>query len=375
MSTQPERSPEKGFSPAAGWALAGLTCVGCLTVFLGCGQEGTDERKQAPPQVANSQPPPKTEKKAAPQKPRVEELRAKYPYESLARRLEYEKARAAALARKGHAPLLTEATNKRLEGLEKWLTGSNRWDARARSLAMLHSDQAEQFISRDGMGVSRMVIEPSTIYLELPDAAPIALPEVGSASAEEEPGERVALPRQGGKGPGFKGGMPSLDLLATFHQGGLFNFLSPGSFGHVRDRDHVAGFRAHQFRHMPELADPRVPAQQAAKQKERWEVRRLELVSLLKYEEPAVYVSEYLPRMDALQKAVTRPLTSFEEKALKELRKGEDLVAEATAAQIRMMGSLRASKQCLACHDVKRGELLGAFSYKLGRSSVKGGRK
>jgi hypothetical protein len=75
--------------------------------------------------------------------------------------------------------------------------------------------------------------------------------------------------------------------------------------------------------------------------------------------------------MMALQKAETRPLTKFETRALKSLREGDDLVTEATTEQIRMLGSLRASKQCLACHEVKRGELLGAFSYKLARSPVK----
>jgi hypothetical protein len=30
-----------------------------------------------------------------------------------------------------------------------------------------------------------------------------------------------------------------------------------------------------------------------------------------------------------------------------------------------MLGSLRAAKQCLDCHNVQRGELLGAFSYRL----------
>ena len=35
------------------------------------------------------------------------------------------------------------------------------------------------------------------------------------------------------------------------------------------------------------------------------------------------------------------------------------------ACCILMMGALRASKQCLQCHDVQRGELLGTFSYEM----------
>jgi len=33
--------------------------------------------------------------------------------------------------------------------------------------------------------------------------------------------------------------------------------------------------------------------------------------------------------------------------------------------RIRMVGSLRAGKDCMECHSVRRGELLGAFSYEL----------
>ena len=34
-------------------------------------------------------------------------------------------------------------------------------------------------------------------------------------------------------------------------------------------------------------------------------------------------------------------------------------------AEYQMLGSLRAAKPCLDCHNVQRGELLGAFSYRL----------
>ena len=33
--------------------------------------------------------------------------------------------------------------------------------------------------------------------------------------------------------------------------------------------------------------------------------------------------------------------------------------------RIRMVGSLRAGKDCMECHSIRRGELLGAFSYEL----------
>ena len=47
------------------------------------------------------------------------------------------------------------------------------------------------------------------------------------------------------------------------------------------------------------------------------------------------------------------------------------VVVEATTNRIRMLGSLRASKQCLECHRGHYGALLGAFSYELLRDPRK----
>ncbi len=46
-------------------------------------------------------------------------------------------------------------------------------------------------------------------------------------------------------------------------------------------------------------------------------------------------------------------------------RSGEDLFLRSTEAGVRMVGSLRAANQCVKCHDGQRGDLLGAFSYRL----------
>jgi hypothetical protein len=64
---------------------------------------------------------------------------------------------------------------------------------------------------------------------------------------------------------------------------------------YVRDRDHVAGFRPHQFRRLPDAP-------------KRWQVERLELISLLKHDRPVAYFSNNLPKMDELRDAPTRPL-------------------------------------------------------------------
>jgi hypothetical protein len=77
------------------------------------------------------------------------------------------------------------------------------------------------------------------------------------------------------------------------------------------------------------------------------------------------YLSKNLPRMDELRNAPTRSLDAFESESLKALQTGEDLQVRHGKNEIRMLGSIRAAKQCLQCHEVERGDLLGAFSYKL----------
>ena len=72
--------------------------------------------------------------------------------------------------------------------------------------------------------------------------------------------------------------------------------------------------------------------------------------------------------MDELRKAPTRALTGFEERSLASLRNGEDLVTDATVNRIHLLGAVRAARQCLDCHNVERGALLGAFSYELRRT-------
>jgi hypothetical protein len=157
--------------------------------------------------------------------------------------------------------------------------------------------------------------------------------------------------------------------VGLFHANSIAWFATPDSFGLVRDRDHVSGFRPHQFRGTPQLGDqgPPRPGQPPAAPKERWLVSRLELVSVWKSETPAVYVSGSQPRMQELKSAKTRPLTDFESRAMKALGEGEEVVTEASPNEIRMVGAVRAAKQCTACHEVKRGTLLGAFSYDLRR--------
>ncbi len=102
-----------------------------------------------------------------------------------------------------------------------------------------------------------------------------------------------------------------------------------------------------------------------------WHVTRLELVSLLKSPQPAVYVSDHLPAMQELERAQTRELNGFEKMSLPQLYSGEDIAAEATLNHIHLLGAIRAHKGCVMCHSVQVGDLLGAFTYDLEREPLR----
>src|SRR5262249_7530452 len=145
---------------------------------------------------------------------------------------------------------------------------------------------------------------------------------------------------------------PAAAAALNQHEANVLHFANANKFGFVRDREHVAGFLPHEFIDRPAGFRSR-------------KIEKLELVSLLKFDEPAVYISNELPKMKDLKDAKTRPLDSFESQALTALRGGDDLQVQSNPDYIRMLGSIRALKQCVKCHSVERGDLLGAFSYQL----------
>ena len=143
------------------------------------------------------------------------------------------------------------------------------------------------------------------------------------------------------------------------HRTAVLGFLEPDRMGYIRSRDAVAGFESHGFSSLEkEWAG-------TSKDTARWQVVRLELVSLLRHEEPCVYVAESLPQMDELADVPHRPLNDFEASALPALQTDKDLVIDQRPERIAMLGSLRAGKKCLECHEGQRGRLLGAFSYEI----------
>lgn len=104
----------------------------------------------------------------------------------------------------------------------------------------------------------------------------------------------------------------------------------------------------------------------------RWVSDRVQLVSLLMHDDPCVYEMTSTPPPGERSFGVpreeddsTRPLDSFEQGSLVRLQKGEDIVIGADADSIRVFGAVRAATDCLNCHSVRAGALLGVFSYRL----------
>jgi hypothetical protein len=119
----------------------------------------------------------------------------------------------------------------------------------------------------------------------------------------------------------------------------------------VKDRGNVVGFQAHQFNDLIE--------------EKPWRLVRLELVSLLLEDQPRVYVTPALPRMQDVCAVPTRSLDAFETAGLEKLQEGDDLFIRDMADGVRMLGAIRSARQCLTCHGGERGALLGAFTYAL----------
>ncbi len=216
-----------------------------------------------------------------------------------------------------------------LEALEHAIHDRNGYAA-PEHLRRLHEERVRQFVNSPGFGVIRMMGW-------LPSEHAIR-ESYRSGPAPPQPGGPLSPP------------LPPLDILALpeLHQSAALEFVHPQGFGYVKDRAHVAGFQSHRFGEVPASIAPVA-------------VARVELVSLLLHDAPAVYASDRLPAMNELVGVPTRPLDDFEAGALAKLRRGEELVVDGA----RMLGALRNAKQCIACHGGERGELLGALSYGL----------
>ena len=269
---------------------------------------------------------------------RLEAIRATAPMESMAQRVPMPR-------RTGTIPVVAE----NLDLLEAKISDAynNRIgdqidhdrfaERRAYNLQLMHQQTTQDFINSEGNGFARMPqvaredwynsnspiwqpesIDSNTLSSQFPDKAPVA---------------------------------DWTTDLKQMHIDGLVNFINVRGFGYIKDREHVAGFRSHEFSALPKA--------------ENLKIKRLDLIGLLMHEKPVAYVSEKLPRMSELVKAPTRGLSDFELAGLEALQKGEDLFVREIDSSIYMVGAIRSVKQCLTCHGGERGDLLGAFSYRL----------
>ena len=326
------------------------------------------------------------------------ELREQYPIESLEARLAWQDeprvtdgARRAAVV----APVpLSSTVEAGLQEMEdpRWSYSGIRQSA----LEQIHNDRIDEFLAAPGFGVVRMryygrhtVLLPEPRTVPLPEPPP-ARPAT-SFGNKDDGNESTELVENAADQPdtlsdGEKTAAdavpPAGEQLATalinMYRNGLADFIDPDQIGYVPEPRKAAGFQPHSVDFLPGIGDAAQTNTSAYRQfransampadvnlKEGWRITRLELVSLLRHAEPVVYTSRELPRMDRLAEAPTRPLTPFERRSLRQLRGRQDLVTSENNGHVLMLGAVRAGKQCLKCHEVRRGTLLGAFSYEI----------
>jgi len=280
------------------------------------------------------------------------QLRSLYPFESMEVRLPVPRR-----DRHQHPP--TAAAALRLDRVEDEIQDEHRW-LREIELRMIHDYAVTRFVNSPGFGQSRMPNVPHDWVLASP---------WGENPTPLEPGPRVTSAWS----PGEHEPPPASNepFLGSIYQQSIRNFVFAAGFGYVKDRRHVAGFVPHRFREVPSSTavikkqNTMSLSSKVSEPAQGWKVRTLDLVGLLLHETPVVYVSDQLPRMDQLRGAPTRPLDKFEALGLQFLRQGEDLFTSRDGNNLRMIGAIYSTKQCVSCHGCQRGDLLGALTYTL----------
>ncbi|HYV36211.1 MAG TPA: hypothetical protein VE988_10935 [Gemmataceae bacterium] len=260
-------------------------------------------------------------------------LRQEYAFESIEKRLPAPKASA--------QTKLSKETNEQLMQFENTVAEQSS-NFRNVMLSRLHDKSVLDFIASPGFGVGRR-IQPSKWSLKVDrfgDENPIPQPVLPPSTLYPE----ANLPEPTSVKP---------DPLRAMHMESVVNFANAGGYGLFFSPQKVAGFQSHRFNMVPQATE--------------WKVQTIELVGLLMHDDPVVYVSNELPRMEKKGKVPTRALNIFEATGLKQLQEGDDLYVREGEGAIRMVGAVRSVEQCLKCHGGQRGDLLGAFSYRLQR--------
>ncbi len=224
---------------------------------------------------------------------------------------------------------------------------------RVTDLKYLHDRAYQRFIAADGFGFNRMY-RPNMRTLRIPPITNIPFASVaGTSTRSTDAGEFLSRWRSS---YGFDADHNSPEDL---HQALKLDFVDPLGYGMiVKPRKSLIAFVEHAIHASPNAVIN-------SDQDQAIGIEKVELVSLLKFDVPKVYVLDHMPRMDELRlpNVKTRDLDEFERTALARLLVDEDIVITNDSNNTRMLGSLRAGTQCLECHNTNRGVLLGAFSY------------
>ena len=231
---------------------------------------------------------------------------------------------------------LLPAADQRLGRLEERIPRAQC--LREIQLEKLHEHVVGLFINSPGFGVARMFNPSESGLAQACRREPVPSQPGTRFTSMWSPGDFKPLPDDNEA--------PLGQMLAD----SILDFVNPRDFGYFKDRRHVAGFETHRFSQVPTSEN-------------RWKVQTLELVSLLLHDDPEVYVSSHLPRMNRLHDVPTRPLDRFESLALNELRQGDDLfTTQGKEGVSPMPGAVRSTKQCVSCHGGERAAP-GGVSY------------
>jgi hypothetical protein len=296
----------------------------------------------------------------------VAQLLRKYPFQSLVPRLAGYRS---ASTRRPTGPLSAEAEHN-LDEFEMvtHLSGPLGEYAqmrrpgymdRALILKDLHEGTVETFVSQQGFGVYRMRSGPHPFIDDhFPIVQPRNLPEYVDAKfdfAKYGPDDSLH------------------DDLLGMHTGMRNSFIFEYGWGYVRSKKEVAGFQSHRVGRIS-LYDPweaethnHYMHEFEPHERKQWQIDSVQLVGLLKHEMPVVYVLENLPDMDQIKDSPTRHLSEWEIKALNSLYNGKDFEVVNEPEHIKALGAIRANTECLQCHDGKRGDMLGAFTYRISK--------
>ncbi|MFO0799751.1 MAG: hypothetical protein U0804_19950 [Gemmataceae bacterium] len=256
-------------------------------------------------------------------------LRDRYPLESMADRVPAP-----------HPADPRPAADDGLTALENDARTRTGFSLRAYGLQRLHESTTEAFVNSPGFGVTRMVPMPTEQSLKNTPVRPDPPPQPESPGPAWELGDvQFTLPEHDRK------------AARSLHADGLLDFVNAEGWGYARPDRRAAGFLPHAFSRVPEGRE--------------WRAVRVELVGLLKHAEPVVYPSDRLPAMADLKDAPTRAPDAFEAAGVAAIRRGEAGFVGRRGDEVRYVGAVRSAEACVTCHGGERGDLLGAFSYRL----------